>query len=381
MKIGINGFEAVVPRFGFDYQGLPNRVGSSEFCFRILLELEKLDKKNEYIIYLPGYPSSDFPAERSGWTYKIIPSKPLWTISGLTWEFIRRKPNLDVFFSPTHYSPPFISVPQVISILDVSYRYYPELFKKIDLYKLAVWGEYSVKHAKRIVTISNSSKDDIIKMYKVDSKRVNVVYPGIKEFNLESMTKEELHNKYNFTSPYLLFVGTLQPRKNIKRLVEAFSVVKKKNRSDLKLVIVGKRGWSYDEDLSSPAKYGVEDSVIILESVSNLDLPAFYKYAECLVLPSLYEGFGLPILEAMKYGCPVITSNISSMPEAGGEAALYVNPEKVDDIVDKIEKVLQDSDLRNKMVEKGYEQIKNFSWSIAAEKTLSILEAVGGKNE
>lgn len=380
MKIGVNGFEAVIPRFGFDKKsGLPNRVGSSEFCFRMLVELEKIDKKNSYIIFLPTQPTSDMPREREDWHYKIIPSKRLWTFLGLTRNLLTKKPNLDVFFSPTHYSPPFISIPQVISILDVSYKYFPEFFNKIDLYKLAFWGGYSVKHAERVVTISKASKDDIIKMYRLKAEKVDVVYPGIKDFAKSKMSKSDLFEKYQVSGPYVLFVGTLQPRKNIKRLIEAFSIVKKK-RGDLKLIIVGKKGWLFEEVLGAPKKYDVVDSVIFLDSVPDSDLPLFYENAQVFVLPSLYEGFGLPIIEAMKYGCPVITSNVSSMPEAGGDAALYVDPENVLEIADKIEEVITTRDLREKMVKLGHEQTKKFSWENAAKETLKVIEDVGGQD-
>ncbi|HVZ67770.1 MAG TPA: hypothetical protein VG917_05955, partial [Patescibacteria group bacterium] len=137
MRIGINGFEAVIPRFGFDKDtGLPNRVGSSEVCYQLLIEIEKLDQKNEYIIFLPVDPTNDMPKERVGWHYEIIPNKKLWTIFGLN-NGVLKKADLNVFFSPTHYSPIFTSVPEVISILDVSYKYFPELFKKQDLIKLS----------------------------------------------------------------------------------------------------------------------------------------------------------------------------------------------------------------------------------------------------
>ena len=144
--------------------------------------------------------------------------------------------------------------------------------------------------------------------------------------------------------------------------------------SNLQLVIIGRRGWKYEEILEAPKKFGVEDKVLFLENVSDKDLPEFYKNAECFVLPSLYEGFGLPILEAMKYGCPVLTSDISSLPEAGGEAAVYFDPYNVNDMVNKIKKVLEDEKLRAKMRKEGLEQVKKFSWEKSARQVLDVLE-------
>ncbi len=385
MRIGVNGFEAVVPRFGYDSNGLPNRVGSSLVAFEWLSELEKLDKKNQYTIYLPVEPTRDMPKERDGWQYDILPSRPLWTIFALSPAI--RKEKFDIFFSPTHYGPLFIQTPQVISVLDISYKYFPELFKKKDLFQLNVWGGHSIRSARKIITISRSSKSDIIRKYGISEAKVEVAYLGVREvlsskYKVSSMKTLE---KHGVKKPYILFVGTLQPRKNIVRLVEAFSrVVHPRGESaptsgvgkNLTLVIVGRRGWKYEEILDAPKRYGVEDRVRFLESVSDEELPAFYESAELFVLPSLYEGFGLPILEAMKYGCPVLASNVSSLPEAGGEAAVYFDPENVDEIARKIDEVLSDKELRDNMIKKGREQVKKFSWEKSARQVLKVLESV-----
>ena len=376
MRIGINGFEAVVPRFGYDKKGLPNRVGSSEVCFELIQELSKIDKKNDYVIYLPIEPTPDMPKETEKWSYKIIPDRKLWTIFGLS-PALRSNNNFDVFFSPTHYGPVFVSCPQVICLLDVSYRHFPQMFKKKDLLQLSLWGGYSIKNAAKIITISNSSKSDIIKEYAVPSDKVDVVYLGIKDGLKPKMGKEIL-NKYNVQKPYILFVGTLQPRKNIARLIEAFSFIP--DNSELELVIIGRKGWNFEEILAAPQKFGVEERVSFLENVTDEELPEFYENAQVFALPSLYEGFGLPILEAMKYGCPVVASNTSSLPEAGGDAALYFNPLDTHDIAEKIEKVLKDKSLAAKMKKEGFEQIKKFSWEKAAGEVLKVLEEAGSKN-
>lgn len=369
MRIGINGFEAVVPRFGYDSDGLPNRVGSSQVAFEWLSKLETIDEKNQYVIYLPVDPTSDMPKSREGWRYEILPNKSLWTIFALSPAI--RKEKFDIFFSPTHYGPLFAPCPQVISILDLSYKYFPQLFKKKDLFQLNLWGGYSVRAARKIITISNSAKSDIIREYGISNARVEVVYLGVKEVGGSKMSKKEILNKYSIEKPYILFVGTLQPRKNIVRLIEAYSKLKTEN---LKLVIVGRRGWQYEEIFASPEKFGVSDSVLFLEDVMDDELPAFYENAEIFVLPSLYEGFGLPILEAFKYGCPVLTSDVSSLPEAGGDAAIYFDPEDISDIAEKIEKVLSDKKLRDDMIKKGHEQVKRFSWEKSAKKVLQVLE-------
>jgi glycosyltransferase involved in cell wall biosynthesis len=187
---------------------------------------------------------------------------------------------------------------------------------------------------------------------------------------------EELNKKFGITKPYILFVGTIQPRKNIAKLIEAVSLLKNK---EIQLVVVGKKGWLWEEILAAPEKFKITDRIKFLDFVGNEDLPSLYKNAQCFVLPSLYEGFGLPVLEAMQFGCPVVTSNVSSLPEVGGDAAIYFDPESVDDMAEKIDKVISDEKLRAEMTEKGYNQVKKFSWEKTAKETLKVLEELGNK--
>jgi len=393
MLIGIDGNEANVEK----------RVGIGEYAFELLRQFSSSKFKVQsakFIVYLKEKPRGDLPKEREGWKYRVIGPRKFWTQFALPFNLYISKPRPDVFFSPTHYAPRFSPIPTVISIMDLSYIHFPEMFKKSDLYQLENWTAYSVRNAKRVLTISQSSKGDIIRVYKVEPDKVMVTYPGIKSEirNPKSETNSKykiqmtklLREKYGIEGEYILFVGTLQPRKNIVRLIEAFSLVchpelvsgsQSKRDSDLRqndteLIIVGKKGWLYEEILEAPKKFGVEDRVKFLDFVPDDDLPVFYKNALCFVLPSLYEGFGLPVLEAMQYGCPVITSNVSSLPEAGGDAALYIDPLDVDDIAKNLEFIIHNSELREKLRKKGYEQVKKFSWEKTAKETLKVLEEV-----
>lgn len=365
MIIGIDGNEANVEK----------KVGISEYAYQLLLQFYK-HPELQFLIYLKHSPREDMPKARKGWKYIVVGPKKLWTQIGLPFYLFTHFPRPDIFFTPTHYAPRFSPVPTVISVMDVSYLHFPELFAKRDLYQLTSWTKYSVAHAKRVLTISNASRNDIIQGYQKDPKKVVVTYPGIKseskDMNKE-LSKKELQEKFGIDKEYILFVGTLQPRKNISRLVEAFSHLKK---SSTQLVLVGKKGWLYEEILTAPQKFGVKEKVLFLEFVDNNDLPSLYTHALIFVLPSLYEGFGLPVIEAMKYGTPVITSNVSSLPEAGGDASLYINPESVEDITKAMQQLLDNSKLRAEMVKKGYEQVKKFSWEKTAKETLDILQSL-----
>jgi len=397
MLIGIDGNEANVEK----------KVGIGEYSFELLKQFSifnfqfSIKSKNiNFQIYLKNEPLPDLPKQNKSWKYKIVQPKKLWTQFALPLNLYLTRPRPDVFFTPSHYAPRFSPVPTVVSIMDLSYIHFPEMFKRRDLYQLRNWTAYSVRNAKKVLTISQASKDDIIKEYRVPEDKVVVTYPGVKsevrnpKFETNSKYKIQMtkliSEKYGIEGDYVLFVGTLQPRKNLLRLIEAFSRIchpelvsgsQSKRDSDLRqndteLVIVGKKGWLYEEILEAPKKFGVEDKVKFLDYVSDEDLPLLYKNALCFVLPSLYEGFGLPVLEAMQYGCPVITSNVSSLPEAGGGAALYVDPLNVDDISRNLELIINNSELRNKLIKKGYEQVKKFSWEKTAKETLSVLEKV-----
>jgi len=373
MIIGIDGNEANVEK----------KVGIGEYSFELLKQFKKYQVPSiKYEVYLKENPRGELPEKNENWEYRIVKPSKMWTQIGLPLDLFLHKPRPDIFFSPTHYSPRFSPCPTAISIMDMSFIYYPHMFKKSDFYQLKNWTAYSAKKASKIFTISQASKDDIIKTYKVPEKKVVVTYPGIKmetsKLNSQASTNNSkfLEEKYGIEKDYILFVGTLQPRKNIARLIEAFSAVRK---NSVHLVIVGKKGWLYEGILDAPKKFGIEDKVKFLDFVPDQDLEAFYKNALFFILPSLYEGFGLPVLEAMKNGCPVITSNISSLPEAGGNAALYINPKDTQDIASKMKLLLDNEKQRKDMIKKGYEQVKKFSWEKTAKQTLEVLEELGKK--
>lgn len=368
MIIGIDGNEANVER----------RVGISEYAFELLSKFKEMQNA-EFWIYLKDAPLSHMPKESKNWKYIIIKPRKFWTQVGLPLYLFTHNPKPDVFFTPSHYAPRFSPVPTVIAIMDVAYLKFPELFASKDLYQLKEWTKYSAHNAKKIFTISESSKSDIIKEYQALPEDVIVTYPGIKGKLMDNaeLTMENLEKKFHISKHYILFVGTIQPRKNIARLIEAFAtVLQNTKKKDVDLVIVGKKGWQYEDILEAPEKFHVSDHVKFLDFVSDEDLPSLYANALCYVLPSLYEGFGLPVLEAMKFDCPVITSNVSSMPEAGGDAALYVDPTDVSDIAQKIVSLIDNEKLRKELIEKGQKQIKKFSWEKTAKETLAVLEKI-----
>ena len=380
ITIGIDGNEA----------NQKIRVGSGVYAFELLKQFEKFQKSPaspgtgraniKYQIYLKNTPITDLPKESSTWRYVIIAPKSLWTQIGLPIELWREKMfgrAPDIFFTPTHYAPRFSPSPSVISIMDLSFIHFPEMFNKKDLWQLKNWTGYSVKNAKKIITISNFSKKDIITYYGVNPEKVVVTYPGYdnKKFNPDIIgTKSKIKEKYKIDGEYILFVGTLQPRKNIAQLIEAFKIAMKQfNNETMKLIVVGKKGWLYEEIFQKVKELRIEKRIIFTDYVKEEELPDLYRSAKCLVLPSLHEGFGIPVIEAMACGCPVVVSNVSSLPEIVESAGVFVDPYRIESIAEGINQVCYDEANRNKLIKKGLLQVKKFTWQKCAEETYNSI--------
>lgn len=373
MLIAVDGFEA----------SADNRVGVGRFEVELLKHMHALDRKNSYRIYTPRTPKPDVPAESNRWQYRVATFNRLWSQVALPIYTMIDRPKPAVFFSPVHYAPRFTTLPLVLGIMDLSFLFFPDMFRPQDLYKLTEWTKYSVKKAQRVIAISQSTKNDILDKYHIPGSAISVVYPGVNTKKTMSNAKMTLQ-KYGIADNYILYVGTLQPRKNIIRLIEAFDLVNKKHlqngKKGLQLVIVGKKGWLYDTIFAKVKDLGLEKQVVFTGFVSDEELPALYAHATCFCLISLYEGFGFPVLEAMREGTPVIASNISSLPELVEDAGILVNPEDVTDIAQCILEVLKMKDAdRMKLIAKGKKQAAKFTWERTARETIQILEEVGNE--
>lgn len=353
MKIWIDGYEANVKQ----------RLGSSQVAFNLLKSLEKIDIKNEYTVLLPKNPLDDLPKARDGWHYKILKPERLWTQITLPLALYRHKEKPDLFFSPTHYIPRFSPVKRVATIFDLSFLHFPEMFNRKDLWKLNQWTKYSIQNAEAIITISNFSKKDISKQYGVDENKITVAYPGYDK----SIFRPGNQNKNN----YIIYIGTIQPRKNLIRLIEAVSKIK-----NLDLIIAGKKGWMYEETFNAPKKFGIEERVKFMGFLPDDELAKLLGEAQAFILPSLWEGFGITVVEAMACGIPVIVSNISSLPEIVGKAGLLVDPYSVTQIEQAIRSVISDKKMRQKYSKLSLAQGRKFSWEKMAETVLKVFKLV-----
>ena len=364
MLIGVDGNEANVTE----------KVGVSVYTLKLLHYFQKKSAEDlSFIIFLKTKPNQDMPQVHPQFNYQIVPGNFLWSQTFLPIELYKQKflgNKIDVFFSPAHYIPRFSPAPLVVTIHDLSYFYYPDEFLKKDLYQLKNWTKYSAEKAKKIIAVSNTTKKDIVRFYQTPEEKIEVVYNGYeKTSNIKHLASNSSIEK---VEPYILYVGTIQPRKNIGTLIEAFAKFKTAH-PELKLVIAGKKGWLYEETFIKVKKMNLEKHVRFLGFVDDPTLISLYKHAFWFVLPSFYEGFGIPVLEAMSYGCPVISSFTASLPEIAGDAALYIDPEKKEDIVDKLNQLLENKTLRNELITKGKERSRKFSWKTCGEKTLEVL--------
>lgn len=368
MTIGIDINEA----------NIPQRVGVNQVAYNMFLNMvENLEEKDRIVAFSKENPLPDMPKSSKKLTYEIFGSKRAWVLTSLTKRLLFGKPKIDILFSPSHYTPILSLVPSAIYLMDLSYeRFGTEYFTSYDINQLRRWTPLSIKKSKYVITISEFSKQEIINFYGTDPDKIKVVYPSFnKEIFHPKVPKTklaQLRKKYNISGKYLFYWGTLQPRKNISRLIEAFSRL---SNSQLKLVICGKKGWLYDQIFDLVERLNLKNRVLFIGYAPDEDLPGLIKASRAFVLPSLYEGFGMPVVEAQAVGVPVVVSKSSSLPEVAGESAIFIdNPEDVDSIKIALEKVLSlTSKQRDLIVKEGKENSKRFDWKNSAKMLLNIL--------
>lgn len=286
---------------------------------------------------------------------------------------------IDVFYSPDFVLPPTRRETRtVLTIHDLSFRHFPEAFVPSLRQYLERVVPRSIDRTDLVLADSAHTRSDIIALFGVAPGKVQVLYGGVAPRfrpGPEPEERERLRGRYGIGArPYVLSVGTLQPRKNYVRLIKAFAQVETYKPADLQLLIAGGRGWLYEDIFAEAERCG--DRVRILGFVDDADLPALYRHAALFVFPSLYEGFGFPVLEAMACGVPTISANASSLPEVAGDAALLVDPLDVDALAGAMASALEDADLRAGMISRGRVQAAQFTWERATRQLLNAFEGL-----
>lgn len=372
MRIGIN---ALYIR--------PGKMGGGEVHFSKLVgALTKLDGKNKYFVFVNKkfVDACDFDTDSvttvsCNLLGDVKPFRVVW--EQLILPFILKKYDIDIVHTFSQTGLIFAPCKSLMTIHDLQHHYYPSNFSLIQrLYlRLMIW--ITTHQSDKIITISNNSAKDILNLLKVPEHKVEVVYEssrfGNKPIVVSDKDKDRVRVKYGLDGKYILSVASILPHKNLNRLICAFNLIASNDVIDL--VLVGMKLKATSEVIATIRSIGLPESrVKILGYVPDSDLPALYSMAELFAFPSLFEGFGLPALEAMTFGCPVVAANSTAIPEVVGNGALLADPFNPNDFADKMLSVLTDKQFRNTLIQKGFERIKQFSWEKSACKVLGIYE-------
>ena len=339
MLIGIDGNEA----------NSLTRVGVGQYAYNLLASLHKIDKDNQYIIFLKQAPLDDMPKPNSNWQYKVFGPQKLWTRLALPLKLIFQKPKLDIFFSPNQYLPSFCPSKAIATIHDLGYLSCKDQFTKKDLYQLINWTKQSINKASRLIAVSEFTKNEINKIYNYPKNKIQIAYNGV------TPPKTIQKSKISIQKPYFLYVGTLKPNKNIPYLIESFAKTK-----DTYLIIAGKKGWLYEDIFAQVKKLKLEDRVLFTGFISENDKWYLYKNATATVIPSLYEGFGIPAIESQIVGTPVIASTIPVFQEILGNSAI---------LTDNLAKTLNNP-IDKKYIKLGLENSSKFTWDNTAHSVI-----------
>jgi glycosyltransferase involved in cell wall biosynthesis len=325
--------------------------------------------RNRYRLYSRGVVEQGFFGSTSNYEFRVIPFPRVWTHSRLSLELLAHAP--DILWVPAHVLPLIHPHRSFVTIHDLGHLHFPDAHPAIErsYHNWALW--WNTRAETRIFVDSESTQGDLSHFFGVPSEKITVVYPGYDEQSYRPFTErsiiEATKNRYRIGMDYILSVGTIHPRKNYSRLIEAFERTESGN---IGLVIVGKRGWRSDSIVEQVNRSNLRSQISLLDYVPSVDLPALVAGARLLAFPSLYEGFGLPILEAQACGTPVTCSMTSSLPEAAGDAALFFDPLDADAIAGAMQRLLTDTLLREKLIARGFENIRRFSWRVSASRVL-----------
>ena len=371
-------------RIAIDAHSVGTGLGGNESYATNLIEaLAEIDQTNRYTLYVTKREAVERFSNR--WpnfsVRSTLPHTPLIRIPLSLSAELRRNPVdvLHVQFT----APPFSPCPVVVSIHDLSFEHLPQTFKWRSRKQLRITVRRTARQASHVMALSEYARNDIVKTYQVSPDKISVIPLAAGNHFRPVRDEEELQRvrqTYGIEGEYMLSVGAIQPRKNLGRLVAAYSHLRgaKPEGKLPKLVLAGKCAWLYDETLRAIEELELSDSIILTGYVPESDLPALYSGALCFIYPSYFEGFGLPPLEAMQCGVPVIVGDRTSLPEVVGDAGVLVDPFDVNALAAAIEKVVSDSNLRAKLSVQGLARAKLFEWRETARQTLAVYQKAAG---
>jgi len=408
------------------------KSGTEWYAYNLIRQLAQIDSKNQYVLYsdrpLTGglsdlrtdasesaeikinqHGCQEIKSPHNNFKVKILnwPWKHLWTQGRLSWEMLRRPP--DVLFVPAHVLPLIHPKNSVTTIHDIGFERNQELYEQEKIgpqkfiYKKIVsllfrlltrnkfrtnvldyhsWSvKFALKYARAVITVSNFTKNEINEVYGNQLDKIKVVYNGFNDQlykkNIDQAKIGQVLERYGVRQPYIFYVGRLEKKKNSQILVNAFAILKQRYKEiKHKLVLAGNAGLGFDEIKYTILEFDLSNEVMITGWVPEADLPYLFAGASLFIFPSLYEGFGIPLLEAMSASVPIICSRAGSLPEVAAEAALYFDPRDKNEIAEIMRQVLVNKNLANDLVAKGNERVKHFSLDKCARETLKVIEAL-----
>jgi len=358
MLIGIDASRAVAS----------HPTGTETYSRQLIQALLAGGTSHQFRLYFrTAPPAGAFP----GADARSIPFPRLWTHARLSWEMARRPP--DALFVPAHVLPLVHPRASLVTVHDLGYLHFPQAHPWRQRLYLDLSTRWSARAAAHLLADSEATKADLAARYGTPPEKITVAYPGYDETLApvrDPAAIEAVKARYVINGDYFLYLGTLQPRKNLTRLIAAFANLQLATT----LVLAGKRGWLYDDLFTQVRRLGLEGRVLFPGYVSEEDKAALLSGALAFVFPSLYEGFGLPVLEAQACGCPVVASNTSSLPEAAGDGALLVDPTDTTAIGAAMQRVASGPALRDELVERGFANARRFSWHACAHSVLDVIE-------
>lgn len=359
------------------------RAGLGRYAESLACALAALQPKRCALFYNAGLHKpclppvlNDLPSRRVYAGYKPW-RMAVWLGHLLGIHFDALLPDAELFHATEHLLPPLRQIPTVLTVHDLIFRLFPEHHKRLNFWYLNATMPLYCRRAHAIIAVSEATKRDLTRLYGVPAEKITVIHeaaaPHFRPASAEQIAR--VRERYGLPEHYILRVGTIEPRKNLERLLDALELLQRSDPT-IRLVVVGSKGWLYQRFFKKLYRSELRYAVILTGHIRDEDLPAIYSGATLLVEPSLYEGFGLPVLEAMACGTPVVCSNTSSLPEVGGDAAYYFDPQDSAAMAEAIGEVWRDSDLRESIRQNGLARAAQFSWEHAAKQTLAVYRSL-----
>lgn len=367
MKIGIDASRAL----------RPIKTGTEWYNVEIIRYLVDLDKKNNYILYSQKEPEAPLLNLPPNVSWRVMPFPRGWTLFRLSLEMLFHPP--DVLFVPAHTLPLITPKRSVVMVHDLGFIHNPELYPaRQKIYHNFVIN-YVKHNATHILTPTEFTKQDIVKTIGIPENKITAIWHGFDD-NLYRPRPVSDHPSTEY-GKYIFYIGRLETKKNIVNLIKAFNILRSSNSKQLttKLVLAGKPSHGYEQIKEAIDNSPYQKDIIELGYLKEEDVPVYMSNAALFAFPTSFEGFGIPIIQAMACGCPVIASNNTCIPEITGNAAILIDPQKPQEIADKMTEILTNKSERDQLIEKGLVQVKKFSWKNSAKETLKVLEKIGQK--